>query len=374
MINPIYEKYAQLVVNYSLNIKKGERVIILSPAMAEEFIRALYVEVLKAGAHPYLDIGIEGINELLFKYASEEQLLYVDDVHTYIYKEFDCLIMIKAKYNTKKLSLIHPKKLAKRQGSEKRKEQQKIVWERESKGEFRICGYIPFPCNSLAQEANMDLYSYTDFVTKAIFLDKENPIQEWKNLEKSTQKYVDYINKFEKIQVLGEDTDLEFSVKGRKWINACGHINLPDGEIYTSPVEDSVNGRIRFTYPGIYLGNEIENIYLEFKDGIVTTATAQKGEELLNEILKVENANIMGEFAIGTNYGIKQFTKDMMFDEKIGGTIHCGLGRGFKKAGSKNECAIHWDLLKDMRVPGSKILGDNEVIYEEGKWVIPNKD
>lgn len=182
----MYEKYAQLVVNYSLDIKRGERVIILSPAMAEELIRAIYVEILKAGAHPYLDIGIEGTNELLYKYASEEQLLYHDDVHTYIYKEFDCLIMIKAEYNTKKMSLIDPKKIAKRCGSEQRKEQQKIVYERESKDELRICGYLPFPCNAFAQEANMDLYSYTDFVSKSIFLDKENPIQEWKNLEEST--------------------------------------------------------------------------------------------------------------------------------------------------------------------------------------------
>ncbi|MHA2185170.1 MAG: aminopeptidase, partial [Promethearchaeota archaeon] len=358
----MYEKYAQLVVNYSLNIKKGERVIIDSPAMAEELIRAIYVEVLKAGAHPYLDIGIEGIDELLYKYGSEEQLSYFDDVETYIYKEFDCFILIRAEYNTKRLSLIDPKKLAKRRGSEKRKEGMKIVWDRETKGEFRVCGFIPFPCNSLAQDANMDLSSYIDFVSKAIFLDKEDPIQEWKNMEKRLQKYVDYINRFEKFQVLGEDTDLEFSMKGRKWLGSYGHYNLPDGEIYTSPVEDSVNGRIRFTYPGIYLGNEIEDIYLEFKDGIVTGVSAHKGEELLNEILKFENANIMGEFAIGTNYGITQFTKNMMFDEKIGGTIHCGLGRGFKKTGSKNESAIHWDLLKDMRVPGSKILADDEVV------------
>ncbi len=374
MINPMYEKYAQLVVNYSLNIKKGERIIIDSSAVAEEFTRAIYVEVLKAGAHPYLDIGIEGLDELLYKYGSEEQLSYFDNVHTYIYKEFDCLILIKAEYNTRKLSLIDPKKIAKRRGSEKRKEWMKIVWERESKSEFRVCGFLPVPCNSLAQEANMDLYSYIDFVSKAIFLDKENPIQEWKNMEISLEKYVNYINKFDKIQVLGEETDLEFSVKGREWLSSCGHYNLPDGEIYTGPVEDSVNGKIKFTYPGIYLGNEIENIYLEFKDGIVTTASAQKGEELLDEILKIENANRMGEFAIGVNYGITQFTKNMIFDEKIGGTLHCALGNGLKRTGSRNESAIHWDLLKDMKIPGSKILADGELVYKEGNLVIPNKD
>ena len=373
MINPNYEKLAKLVVNYSLNIKKGERVIIGSPTIAEELIRAIYVEVLKVGAHPHMDIEIEGTGELFYKYASEEQLLYLDNAIKLIYKEFDCLIWIRADYNTKRMSLIDPKKIAKFKGSEERKEFMKMVKEREIKGEFRWVSF-PFPCNSFAQDANMDLFSYIDFVNTALFLDKEDPIQEWKNLEKNLQKYVNYLSKLDKIQVLGEDTDLKFSVNGRKWLSSCGHINLPDGEIYTGPIEDSVNGRIRFTYPGIYLGKEIENVYLEFKDGIVTSASAQNGEELLNEILKIENANRMGEFAIGTNYGITQFTKNMMFDEKIEGTLHCALGNGYKITGSKNESVIHWDLLKDMKATGSKILADGEIIYNEGKWVIPDRD
>lgn len=373
MINPMHEKLAKLVVEYSLNIKKGERVIIASPTIAEELIRAIYIEVLKVGAHPYLNIEIEGIDILFYKFASEEQLLYLDNAIKFIYKEFDCLIGINAEFNTKRMSQIDPKKIAKRQGSEERKKLWKMLDERELKGEFRWVS-LPFSCNSFAQDANMDLFSYNDFVNKAMFLDKEDPVQEWKNLEKSQQKYVNYLNKFDKIQVLGEDTDLEFSVKERKWLSSCGHINLPDGEIYTGPIEDSVNGRIRFTYPGIYSGKEIENVYLEFKDGIVTSASAQKGEELLSEILKIENADKLGEFAIGTNYRITQFTKNIIFDEKIGDTLHCALGDGFKITGSKNESAIHWDLLKDMNKPGSKILADGKVIYNEGKFVIFNDE
>jgi aminopeptidase len=373
MINPMYEKLAQLVVNYSLNIKKGERVIINSPTIAEELIRALYVEVLKVGAHPRLEMEIEGIRILFYKYASEEQLLYLDNAANLIYKEVDCHIGINSSFNTKQMSLIDPKRIAKFQGSEDRKKYWKMIREREKKGEFRWVS-LPFPCNSFAQDANMDLFSYTDFVNKSLFLDKGDPIQEWKNLEKNLRKYINYLSKFDKIQVLGEDTDLEFSVKGRKWLSSCGHLNLPDGEIYTGPIEDSVNGRIRFTYPGIHMGKEIENIYLEFKDGVVTSASAYKGEELLEEILKIENANRIGEFAIGTNYGISQFTKNMMFDEKMEGTLHCALGEGYETTGSKNESVIHWDLLKDMKLPGSKILADDEVVYEEGKWVIPNKD
>ncbi|MFX1380536.1 MAG: aminopeptidase [Promethearchaeota archaeon] len=172
------------------------------------------------------------------------------------------------------------------------------------------------------------------------------------------------------MRVLGEDTDLIFSVKGRKWDNGCGKENLPDGEVCSCPLENSVNGHIRFTYPGIYMGNEIDNIYLEFKDGKVIKASADIGDNLLKEIMKIENADRLGEFAIGTNRGITQFTKNILFDEKMGGTIHLALGDGFKELGSKNESAIHWDILKDMTKPGSKIIADNTVIYEEGIWKI----
>lgn len=159
-------------------------------------------------------------------------------------------------------------------------------------------------------------------------------------------------------------------MEGRKWKNGSGKVNLPDGEVFTGPIENSVNGHIRFTYPGIYKGTEVENIFLEFKDGKVIIGRADKGQGLLQEILKIRNANKLGEFAIGTNYEIQQFTKNMLFDEKMGGTIHCALGLGFPETGSKNFSAIHWDILKDMKLPGSKIIADNNVIYEEGKWKI----
>ncbi len=159
-------------------------------------------------------------------------------------------------------------------------------------------------------------------------------------------------------------------MKGRKWINCSGQLNLPDGEVCTGPLENSANGHIRFTYPGLYQGREITNIYLEFKDGIVLKATAEKGEEILKEILKIENADKLGEFAIGTNYGITQYTKNILFDEKLGGTIHLALGGGLEEAGSNNKSALHWDIIKDMKQSGSKILADDKIIYEEGKWKI----
>ena len=369
MINEFYENLAKIVVHYSLEIKEGQRVIISGFDIAKELIQALYVEILKVGAHPFPIIHLEGIQELFYKFASEKQLGYVDNIIKQAHQEVDCAIQIKADYNTQRFSQIDPKIISSDQGSPAYLELYKIMREREAKGEFKW-NVVPFPTQSLAQEAKMDLFTYTNFVKRALFLDKEHPIEEWKKLKEKQARLVKVLNSFKKVEVFGEDTKLNFSMEGRNWVNGWGDCNLPDGEIYTSPVENSVNGKIRFTYPGIYQGREVQNIFLGFKDGKVINATADKGQDLLEEILRIKNANIMGEFAIGNNYGITQFTKNMLFDEKIGGTLHCALGLGLQDAGSKNVSAIHWDILKDMTIPGSKILGDGKILYEEGKWKI----
>ncbi|UCC19904.1 MAG: aminopeptidase [Promethearchaeota archaeon] len=369
MINLFYEKLAKLAINFSTNVKKGDRVFISGPALAKDLFQALYVEVIKSGGYPLLNPGIEGTQELKYKYASEEQLQYVDPIMKMVIKEFDAVIDILGDYNTRKLSMVDTKKISKAMGSPSNREIWEILMKRMGTREFKYLA-LPFPCNSLAQEANMDLFSYFEFIEKALYLDKDEPIEEWLEIERKQEKITDYLNKIEKIHILGEDTDLTMSTKGRIWENNCGRFNLPDGEVCTSPVEESVNGHIRFTYPGIYQGNEVQNIYLEFKDGKVINYSADKGNELLKEILQIENAEILGEFAIGTNYNITKFTKEMLFDEKMGGTIHCALGAGFKDLGSKNDSAIHWDILKDMKVLGSKIIADTKIIYEEGNWKI----
>ncbi|MFX1379929.1 MAG: aminopeptidase [Promethearchaeota archaeon] len=367
MFNPIYEKFAKLVVNYSLEIKKGQTVFIGGPSFAEELFQALNIEIIKAGAHPMVVPGLDGIRPSFFKYATEEQLTYVSKFEELLFKDFDRLIEIRADYNTRTYSNIDPTKLATFMNVPKRKELREIQEQRTSRGEHKWV-VIPYPCNAHAQEANMDLFSYADFVKKSLFLDKEDPVDEWRKMQENQDLIIKHLNKVKYIQVIGEDTDLRLSTDSRKWINCSGKRNLPDGEVYTGPVEDSVNGHIRFTYPGIYMGKEVENIYLEFKDGKVVKYSAEKGEDILQEILKVENANIIGEFAVGTNYGITKFTKNMLFDEKLGGTLHCALGLGFEWTGSKNRSSIHWDILKDMKLPNSKILADGKVIYEEGKW------
>ncbi len=369
MFENFCEKLAKLVVHHSIKVKKGNRIIVMGLSLAKNLFLALQTEVLKAGGHPILFPQLEGANELYYKHASDEQLGYYDDIYLTLAREINGLIRIACDNNTKKFSLVDTRKIGIVEAVAKKLEMQRIISQRQAKGEVNWV-VIPYPCNSYAQEANMDLYSYSEFVEKALLLDKENPTQEWEQIHRKQDEIVEYLNNVKEIHVLGEDTDLTLSVEGRTWINCSGQNNLPDGEVYTGPIERSVNGCIRFTFPGIYKGREIENIYLEFEKGKVVNAMAEKGQELLQEILKIRNANKMGEFAIGTNYGIERFTKSMLFDEKIGGTLHCALGLGMPESGSKNISTIHWDILKDMKVSGSKIIADGVVIYEEGKWKI----
>ncbi|MEJ2251904.1 MAG: aminopeptidase, partial [Candidatus Lokiarchaeota archaeon] len=280
MINPMYEKLAKLVVNYSVKVKEEDRVLISGPALSKQLFQAIYIEVLKAGGHPFINAQLEGINEILFKFGSDNQIRHMDGIIKQIYNEFNQIIEIRADYNTQKLAVVDPQKIAIMQGSEERREVVEIMEKRSSTGELNWV-VVPFPCEALAQDAEMDLFTYTDFVIKSLYLDKEDPVNEWKKVKEKQDKLIEFLDKVESLHVLGEDTDLIMSLKGRTWRNCCGQRNLPDGEVFTGPVENSVNGHIRFTFPGIYQGKEVKNIYLEFKDGKVVDFSAEKGEDLL---------------------------------------------------------------------------------------------
>ncbi|MBN1330014.1 MAG: aminopeptidase [Candidatus Heimdallarchaeota archaeon] len=368
MYGDFSEKLAKLVVKYAVNIQPGDLVQIRSLSNAIDLNQEVYREVIKAGGNVVrFDINIPGINEIFFKYASDEQIKYVDPTAIDLQKRITKAISIYSSFNTRELTNIDPAKT--KMLSEAKLELSKIFFERSGKGELKwnLC---PYPCLSLAQEANMGIDEYREFVYKALALDKKDPIEHWKNVEKEQEKITKILDKGKEFRIVGEDTDLTLGIEGRSWINCCGHENLPDGEVFTAPIETSVNGTIRFTYPGIFLGQEIENIWLKFKDGIVVDSDAAKGKNLLDKVLSMENAGTLGELAVGTNYGIQRFTKNMLFDEKIGGTVHLALGFGYPESGSKNQSPIHWDILKDMKPKGSKILLDNDIIYQEGQWKI----
>jgi aminopeptidase len=232
---------------------------------------------------------------------------------------------------------------------------------------------IPYPTEALAQEAEMSLFEYQDFVAKACFIQTKDPIKEWKELSKMQENIVKRFNKAKNMRFVGDDTDLRVNIEGRKWFNCDGHVNMPDGEIFTSPIEDSAQGYIRFSYPAIYheMSREVDDIILTFKNGEVVDAKAEKGRDFLNEIIKTDNgARRIGEIAVGTNTGIDKFTKNMLFDEKMGHCIHLALGFAPvpEETGGRNQSSIHWDLLKDMRT--GEIFADNELVYTKGEFVL----
>jgi aminopeptidase len=243
-----------------------------------------------------------------------------------------------------------------------------IFFRRVAQRKLRWTG-LPYPINAQAQEGDMALGEYEDFVYSSCLVDREDPTAEWKKVHQQQQKICEFLDQTSEIRVVGEDTDLTFHGEGRRWINCSGKENMPDGEVFTGPIENSANGTIRFTFPGIFSGREIEDIKLTFKDGRAVKASASKGDDLLQQTLKIEGADRLGETAIGTNYGITRFTKNMLFDEKMGGTVHMALGNSYPESGGKNKSAIHWDILKDMKKDG-EIYADNKLFYKNGKFLI----
>jgi aminopeptidase len=369
MLSDYNEKLAKLVVNYAVDVQKGDKVVIAGSSDALDLFQAIFTEVTKVGGHVlHKDISIPGNGEIFFKYATEEQLQFVNPIATQATEIVDKYISIFSSTNRKGMANVDQQKMMLVQKANSHL--QKNIMERSAKGEL-MWNLCPYPSPAFAQEGNMGTLEYKEFVYKALALDKPDPVAHWKDVEKKHDAIIAILEKGKTYRVVGEDTDISMNIEGRKWLNSCGHRNLPDGEVHSSPHEDSVNGTIRFTYPGIRLGREIENIWLKFKDGRVIEHDASKGKEYLDKVLELENAERLGEIAVGTNYGIDRFTKNMLFDEKMGGTIHFALGSGYPDTGSKNQSTIHWDILKDMKSDESVIYLDNKEIYRAGKLVIP---
>jgi aminopeptidase len=366
MADPRVERLARLAVRYSVAAKKGQEIMIVGPTEAAPFVRELYREVVEVGAHPITLTSVDGLENIFFKHASDEQIKFVSPFKKFLYEKADAMIGIAHSTNTRGLSGVSPDKL--RMSAVARTEIMKTMMTRTAKGDFSWVA-VPYPGNSDAQEASMSLADYEEFVYSACLVKEGDPIKAWQNVHREQQKMVDRLDGVKELRFVGLDTDLTMSVAGRKWINCDGRHNMPDGEVFTAPVENSVNGKIRFTYPGIYMGKEIEDISLTFRDGKVARAQAAKGEDLLQSLTKADKgACRLGEVAIGTNDGIKSFTKHMLFDEKIGGTVHMAIGAGYPETGSKNESAIHWDILKDMK-KGGKIFADGRLVYKDGKFI-----
>ncbi len=367
MTDPRVEKLAKLLVGYSVAVKRDDRVHICGDSAAEPLIKAVYAEVIKAGANPFLVIQPNGVEELFYRYASDSQIKYIHEPERYIVNHYDVEIALLAEVNTKSLSNVDTGKMVLRRQA--RNELMKTFLQRSASGDMRWTLTF-FPTNALAQDADMSLDEYEDFVYSACMPDINDPIGYWKRFSEKQERIIKWLDGKDKVRVLGKETDLTLSIEDRKFINCDGHENMPDGEVFTGPVEDSINGHVYFSYPAIYEGKEVTGVRLWFENGKVVKATAEKNEDCLLKTLDTdEGARHVGEFAIGTNEGITRFTRQILYDEKINGSFHLAVGAGYPESGSKNESAIHWDMVCDLR-DGGEILVDDELLYRNGKFMI----
>ncbi len=366
LTDPRVVKQAEILVNYSTKVKKGDRVLIVSDFPARPLALEVYKKAIVAGASEvrvHFDVDEQVISrsynefaEAFFKLAKPFQIKAFPKLAFEEIKGVDVWIRIYAQVNTRGFSNLDAKLI-----SERAKTVRPLIDYRVQNTRWVI---TKFPTEAQAQEADMSLSDYEDFVFSAI-----NEV-DWETKKREQQKLKRLVDSVDKVKIIGPETDLSFSIKGRKAENGDGRFNMPDGEVFTSVVEDSTQGYITFTYPAIYLGKEFTNVYLEFARGRVIKAKADKGEKDLNKILDMDKgARIIGEFGIGNNFKIKRFTKDILFDEKIGGSIHLALGKGYKETLSKNESALHWDMIKDLR-SGGELWFDKRLVQKSGKWVI----
>ncbi len=359
------EKLAKLLVDYSLKIKKGDYFVIEASDMAYPLIKEVYRLATRKGANIDVNVTLPELYAIFYREASDEQLEFVKPSYRFLSENYDVMLSIWGEHNEKELSNTDSSKI------KKAKTASKDVYIKllgRMPDELRWCG-TQFPTQASAQEAGMSYEEYEDFVYGAGLMNYDDPVSEWRKISKKQQKWCDFLNTKQTLHIKSEETDLKMKIKGRKWINCDGQMNFPDGEIFTTPLEETVEGCIKFSFPGIYMGKEIEDIRLEFSNGKVVKASAAKGEDLLLALLDTdEGARYVGEIAIGTNYGIKKFTKNMLFDEKIGGTVHAAIGSAPKETGGKNQSGIHWDMLCDMKEHG-EIYADNELFYKKGQFI-----
>jgi len=356
MPEPRTVKLADILVNYSLKVKKGERVLINSSSeLAKPLVLEVYKNVLKAGGHPFVNIAFEEISNIFYNLASREQLLDFPKVRLFEARNMDCIVNIRASVNKRALSNVDSKRIAER--SKVLKSISEVIV---NEKRWVLCN---FPTNALAQETDMSLEEYEDFLYSATNID-------WEKVRKEEMKLKRVLDKGNVIRIVGKGTDLTLGIKGRKAIPCFGERNMPDGEVFLSPLESSAEGEIYYDLPAIYQGKEVLGIRLKFKKGKVVEASAEKNEKFLIAMLDTDKgARYLGEVGIGVNYGIKHFSKDILFDEKIGGTVHLAVGRSYKDAGGKNESAIHWDMIKDLR-NGGAIYVDGKMIQRNGRFLI----
>ena len=353
MQNSRIKKIASLLVEHCARVKQGEYVEINSKPKAEPLIKEIYKQVILKGAYPRLNLSLDGIGYIYYKHATPKQLKKFPEIAYYEAKKTDAFITVDASENLKELSTIDPKKIALRR---------KVIDPISKEVLKKKWVIFAYPTAARAQLAEMSLEEFEDFVYNACFLDWEKESKNWKKLAK-------LLNKTDKIRILADDTDIRFSIKGRNAVVDDATYNMPGGEVFTAPLEKSTQGYIKFSFPAVYGGKEINGVYLEFKNGRVVKAKAEKNQDYLQALINIDKGSkYLGELGIGCNYRIKKFVKQILFDEKIGGTIHLALGNAYKECKGTNKSALHMDMIVDLRKSG-EVYADDRLIIKNGKFV-----
>jgi len=360
-------KLADLIVNYSVEVQPGQLVRLDGGTVAAPLLLELYRQAIRAGAHPYTRIALEGTEHIVLSEGSDDQIAFVSEIERHEVEELDALITIWADRNTRALSQADPGRMSRRMAAQRALSNR--YWERIDAGEARWCG-TRFPTYAHAQDAEMSLEEYEQFVYAACHVRAhEDPVAHWQGVSIALNARARELETFRELRVAGPDTDLRFVVEGRSWLAADGKLNMPDGEIFTSPVETETEGEIRFTFPAIFSGRAVEDVRLRFEGGRVVAAEAATGGDYLRSLLDMdEGARVLGEAAFGLNYEIDRFTRDILFDEKIGGTLHFALGSSFKRLGGRNDSGLHWDMICDLRDEG-EVYADGELVWKAGRFL-----
>jgi len=367
MRDPRVAHLGELIVSYSLALEPGKVVRIDAPPVAAPLAVEIYRAALAAGAHPFVDVALERLPELLLADGTEAQLEFVSPIARAEVEAVDAIVTIWSESNTRALSRADPDR--QRRYIEATQQLAKRRWARMTSGELDWCGTL-FPTEGHAQDAEMSLGEYERFVFRACHVEEPgDPVAHWRAASDELGARAQALEEVRELRIVGPGTDLKLGVEGRRWSAADGRLNMPDGEVYTSPVETLTEGEISFTFPALFHGREVTDIRLRFEGGAVVAAEAARGGDYLEALLAMDaGSRRLGEVAFGLNYEIDRFTRNTLFDEKIGGTMHVALGSSFNELGGLNESSLHWDLVCDLRGEG-EVYADGELVWRAGRFL-----
>jgi len=366
------DKWAEVLVHYSLRAEEGQSACIFSDVEALPLVEACYEKLLQAGVHVEYSLGTSYFQEIFYEFAKEEQLKRLEELRFFAAQHFDLLLFIHAPGNTSSLTNVDPRKIALKSTSSA--PFLDTVFKRSASKAMRWCR-TDFPTTAAAQSCGIGNREYESFVFDAGHLNHSDPIAFWKELKKQQQKAIDYLEDKKELHFKTEEgTDLRVNIEGMHWENCAGEINFPDGEVFSGPnlaaADGGVNGFVRYTFPTVFKDVEVDGIELTFEKGAVVDAKASKNEDFLRTMIAQDDgAKFVGEIAIGTNFHVDKGTKSILFDEKIGGSFHTAVGQGYPQTGNTNQSGLHWDMICDLRC-GGKIFADGELIFADGRFVI----